>query len=240
MFNKKRKFYRTADNTVLGCPNVNYKYNKDTYEFEKTNLWVGSFAGLVISIMIIVFCDNGIIQIVAGTFMGGILSMIVWLFTVRHQDKMNYELANIDLHIMKIDEILSLQQSKTKFIDPKDEEIVDCDNENVGLRFLLLLQVFQFISATESIDASALELKFLNNQKLTVEEFIMRSHDILINHEFQTIASDVEWDNLIKWNNWYLDRQLNDLKNKLRRYKYYILCGNAPDNYSELKKEKKK
>lgn len=205
---------------------------------EKNIYWRLSFIGFLAALCIIIFSNNQIVQTIAGAFMGGILSLFVWLFTIRQQDKMNYELANIDMHIMKIEEILELQQSKTKFIDPKDEEIVDYDNDNVGLRFLLLLKVLQTIMATQGIDASALKLKFLNNQKLTVEEFIMRSHEILINHTFRTVASDADWDNLVKWNNWYIDCQLNDLKKKLNRYKCYVLCGNVPEDYSETKGKK--
>lgn len=235
----KKKWFHVADNTIIDCPAVDYKYNWDTYRKEKSVYWVMSIFGALVALLIIVIADKPVMQTIAGAFLGGILSLFVWLLTIRHQDKIDYELANVDMHIMKIDEILELQQSKTKFINPEDEEIVDYDNDDVWLRFLLLLQVLVNISGIKEVDASAITLKFLNEEKLSIEEFIMKSETILMSHKFRIVASDDEWDKIVAWNNWYIDWQLNELKNKLRRYKHYILCGNAPNSYRELKGEGK-
>ncbi len=235
----RKKWFHTADNTIIDCPSVTYKYNWDTYKIEKNVFWGISLFGFIAALYIMFFSYNSVIQTIAGAFMGGILSLFVWLLTIRHQDKINYELANVDMHIMKIEEILELQQSKTKFIKPEEEEIVDYDNKDVGLRFLLLLQVLVHIRADDAIDASSLKLKYLNDEKLSIDEFIMKSEAILANRGFRTVASDDDWNKIVAWNNWYIDWQLNDLKNKLRRYKNYILCGNAPNNYKELKEKGK-
>ncbi len=228
---KKKKWYHTADNTILDFANVDYKYNWDTYNQLKKVFWLIAPLGLVISLLIVVLSQSGVIQTIAGAFMGGILSLIVWLFTISHQDKTNYELAFVDLHIMKIDELLELQHSKTQFINPEEEELVDYDNQDVGLRFLLLLQLISFLSSEEGMDTSRLMLKFLNGEELSVNDFKQKSEEILNSHRFRTIASDEEWDKIVAWNNWYLDWQLNELKKKLQRYKTYILCGNAPIQY---------
>lgn len=231
----KRKHYHVADNTVLDCSSVNYRYNRDTYIMGKNIYWFLSFVGFVTSFCVIILSSDSIVQIIAGAFMGGILSLFVWLFTIRQQDKMNYEIANIDMHIMRIDEILELQQSKTKFINPEEEELVDADCKDVGLRFLLLLQILTLIYGDSEIDTESMKLKFLNGEELLIKDFIEKSEEILVGRRFRVVAPEDEWDKLVKWNNWYLDWQLNELKRKLQRYKYYILCGNAPENYSKLK-----
>lgn len=239
-YKMKKKWFHTADNTIIDCPSVNYKYNWDTYKKEKNIFWGISALGFIVALCVMVFSDTSVIQTIAGAFMGGILSLFVWLLTIRHQDKINYELANVDMHIMKIDEILELQQSKTKFIKPEDEELVDYDNNDVGLRFLLLLQVLVNLKAEEEIDSSSIELKFLNDEKLSIEQFITKSETLLMTHKFRAVTSDDEWSEIVAWNNWYLDWQLNDLKKKLIRYKMYILCGNVPQSYSEINKVKRK
>ena len=140
---------------------------------------------------------------------------------------------------MKIDEIIELQKSKTKFIKPEDAEIVDYDNNDVGLRFLLLLQVLVNLKGETGIDSSSVKLEFLNGEKLSIEAFITKSEALLMGHRFRSVASDDEWDEIVAWNNWYLDWQLNDLKKKLIRYKTYILCGNAPQCYSDITNTKR-
>lgn len=237
---KKRVYYYVPDNTILDCPEVNYKYNYDTYNREKNLFWGISILGLLISFSMVIISKNNTIQSVAAAFMGGILSLLVWLFTIRQQDRINFELANIDMHVMKIDEILELQHSKTQFINPDEEELVDVDCEDIGKRFLLLLQITLRIISDKGINASALKLHFLNNEEITAEEFIKRSEELLFKHEFREVATDKEWDRIISWNNWYLDWQLNDLKKKLIRYKMYILCGNVPQSYSDINKVKRK
>lgn len=233
-------YYYVPDNTILDCPEVNYKYNYDTYNREKNLFWGISILGLLISFSMVIISKNNTIQSVAAAFMGGILSLLVWLFTIRQQDRINFELANIDMHVMKIDEILELQHSKTQFINPDEEELVDVDCEDIGKRFLLLLQITLRIISDKGINASALKLHFLNNEEITAEEFIKRSEELLFKHEFREVATDKEWDRIISWNNWYLDWQLNDLKKKLIRYKMYILCGNVPQSYSDINKVKRK
>ena len=233
-------YYYVPYNTILDCPEVNYKYNYDTYNREKNLFWGISILGLLISFSMVIISKNNTIQSVAAAFMGGILSLLVWLFTIRQQDRINFELANIDMHVMKIDEILELQHSKTQFINPDEEELVDVDCEDIGKRFLLLLQITLRIISDKGINASALKLHFLNNEEITAEEFIKRSEELLFKHEFREVATDKEWDRIISWNNWYLDWQLNDLKKKLIRYKMYILCGNVPQSYSDINKVKRK
>lgn len=230
----KNMWFHVADNTTLDCPMVTYKYNRDTYVGEKRLYWIVSFVGLIVSFCVVIFCRNSVLQTIAGSFMGGILSLIVWLFTIRQQDKMNYEIANIDLHIMHIDEHLDFQNSKAKFINPEEDELVQADSESVVLRFMHLMQLVINIMSDKYIDSSVLMLK-TGEDECTLQEYIDYCEEICQNH-FLDIAKDEEkWSKTIAWNNYIIDWKLGELKKKLIRYKTYVLCGNAPTDYIEKK-----
>lgn len=231
----RSRWYHTADNTVLECPEVNYTYNLDTYEKAKTVYWGVAIGGLVVALFTIFLSENSIVQTVAGAFLGGILSLVVWLFTIRQQDKMNYEIANVDMHIMHIDEHMSFQTSKVKFINPENDELVQYDSDSVVLRFVHLLQLCGNLYADKYIDTSELRLKFIDGKEYTLEQYISLCESVCTKSFMDFIGREEQWSKLVAWNNYVIDWRLEDLKKKLIRYKSYILCGNAPENYTELK-----
>ncbi len=235
----KRKWYHTADNTVLECPEVNYKYNRDTYEKSKGVYWAIAIGGLAVALLVICLSENSIVQTVAGAFLGGILSLVVWLFTIRQQDKMNYELASVDMHIMRIDEHMSFQTSKVKFINPEDDELVQYDSDSVVLRFMHLLQLCCNLYSDKYIDTSELKLKFIDGKEYTLEQYIYLCESVCAKSFMDFVGKEEQWGSLVAWNNYVIDWRLDDLKKKLIRYKSYILCGNAPENYTELKRNNK-
>lgn len=232
---KKNKRFHVADNTTLDCPKVNYKYNKDSYDKNNSLFWKFSVVGLIISLFLIIFSNNSIIQTVSGAFLGGILSLIVWLLTIIHQDKMNYEIANIDMHIMEIEEHLDFQNSKVKFINPEDDELVQADSKLIVHRFMHLLQLCTNLYCDERINTEELQLRVLNNEECSLKEYLTICENICQNNFVELICYEKEWDKIIAWNNYFIDWKLQDLKKKLVRYKFYILCGNAPENYNDYK-----
>ncbi|WP_294241414.1 hypothetical protein [Pseudobutyrivibrio sp.] len=231
----KNKRFHVADNTILDCPNVNYKYNRDTYIIEKRLFWILSIIGVMIALGLIIFSNNEVIKTVSGAFLGGVLSLIVWLFTIRQQDKINYELANIDMHIMKIDGYIGQLNVKTKFINPDDEELIDYDTSDIRKRFLLLLGITTYLNNDDAIDTSNITLHMPGEKNCVLSDYVSKWNEILINQEFGYYLNDKDMEKDINWNYWYLDWQLNNLKDKLSRYRCYILCGNAPESYSDYR-----
>ena len=227
----KDKKFHMADNTVLDCPTIDYKYNTDTYLKEKKAFWIISIIGFVVALLIVVFCKNAIIQTIAGAFMGGILSLFVWLFTIRQQDNINFELANIDMHIMKIDDYLSELHYKVKFINPEEYDIVQADSKPLVYRFMHLFKLTISLQGDNDINCSRLLLKFSDDNEYTLEKYIEKCETLCENHFTQMLILQEKWDKVIEWNYYTIDRHLNELKKKLVRYKSYILCGNAPERY---------
>ena len=232
----KRKWYSTKDNTVINCPDVTYKFNRDTYMLEKRLYWIIAFLGLIISIVVIYFSDNSVVQTVAGAFMGGILSLIVWLFSIRQQDHINYELANIDYHIMAIDEHLDWIHSKVQFIDPDEYDMVGADSKKLVFRFMHLLQLTILLSGDDKIDTSQLMLKYSDGKEYTLKQYTSMGEDICNNKFANLIICQEKWEKVINWNYYTIDRHLNELKKKLLRYKMYIQRGDAPLSRKDLKK----
>lgn len=232
----KKKWFHVADNTVINCPAVDYKFNKDTYSSEKRIFWILSIIGVIGSILVIVLCNNSIMQTIAGSFMGGILSLFVWLFTIRQQDNMNYEIAKIDMHIAIIEEHLERIHDKVKFINPEEYEIVEADSENIMYRFLHLFQLIISLSSDKNIDLSELELKYSDGKEYKFNDYILLYEKIAENKFSEILMAQDKWVKIIDWNYYIIDMHLNLLKKKLCRYKTYVCCGNAPEDYKNYKK----
>ena len=148
---------------------------------------------------------------------------------------MNYELANIDLHIMAIDEHLDYINSKVRFIDPDEYGFVEADSKNLVYRFMHLFQLCVFISGDEKIDSSHLKLKFSDGTEYSIKEYTEECDKLCRNKFADLIIFQEKWSKIIDWNYYTIDWHLRELKKKLCRYKIYIECGNAPQ---ENKKNK--
>lgn len=229
----KRKWFHMADNTVLDCPLVDYKLNRDTYLIEKKVFWGISILGLVTFSIIIILSNNSTVQTMVASFLGGILSLIVWLFTIHQQDKINYEVANIDMHIALIDECLSYMHEKTVFINPEEYNIAQADSENIIYRFMHLFQLAINLYSKEKIDTSELRLKYSDNQEYSLSEYIQKCDELCQMQFANMLILQDKWEKIIAWNLYTIDRHLNELKKKLCRYKSYIYCGNAPQKIAK-------
>lgn len=227
----KYKWFHPADNTVLDCPAVDYKYNWDTYQRSKKIFWILAVSGFIVALVVMIISKNSVVQTIAGAFMGGILSLIVWLFTVRQQDKMNYEIANVDMHIMRIDEHLSYLHDKVQFIDPDENEMVSADSKYLVYRFMHLFQLAIFLAGDKDIVTTDLKLKYSDNKEYPLKEYTEKC-DLLCQNKFaDLIILQEKWEKIIDWNFYTIDYHLNELKKKLMRYKSYVMCGHAPENY---------
>lgn len=231
MIYKKEKWFNPADNTVLDCPSVNYKINRDTYRYEKILYLVLSIIMLVVALLVIFFSKSYVMQTIASVFMGGILSMLVWLLTIRQQDKINFQLATIDMNIMAIDEHLEFINSKVVFINPDEYGLVGADSKHLVYRFMFLFQLAVNLDADKMIESSDLRLKFSDDNEYSLHDYIDKCESICTN-KFAgfTILQD-KWEKVIEGNLYTIDCHLKELKKKLLRYKMYINYGNVPQRY---------
>lgn len=225
------------DITVLDCPMVSYKYNRDTYNHNKFVLWILSVIFLVVSIVVMIVFDSTIFQTIAGAFAGGILSLIVWLLTISHQDKINQEIANIDLHIMQIDDHLAYIHEKVEFIDPEKYGLVDWDSDNLVYRFVHLLQLCIFLNGDKYIDTSELKLKYSDGLEYSLKEYSEKCYDVCEERFSEIKILPDKWEEIIAYNLYEIDRTLKQLRDKLQRYKTYILYGNAPTDINIIERK---
>lgn len=233
----KNKWFHTADNTVLDCPSVDYKYNWDTYQRSKKFFCIVSIVGFVVALAILIISKSSVVQTIAGSFMGGILSLIVWLFTVHQQDKMNYEIANVNMHIMQIDEHLSYLHDKVQFINPDENEMVSAYSKYLVYRFMHLFQLAVFLAGDKEIVTTDLKLKYSDDKEYSLKEYIEKC-DLLCQNQFaEFLILQEKWEEIIDLNYYTIDYRLNELKKKLIRYKSYVMCGNAPEKYNCYKSE---
>ena len=229
-----KKWFNPADNTVLDCPGVTYRYNRESYSREKKIFWIIAAVGLVASTVVIIITRSSVIQCIFGAFLGGNLSLIVWLFTIRQQDIINNELALIELHIMHVDEHLEFLHNKIAFIDPKKYEMVEANSESLVYRFMFVFQLSVFISDDEMIDSEQLLLKFSDDKECSIKEYIKKCDKLCSCHFANLLIVQEKWDKLIDWNLYTIDRHLRELKKKLLRYKMYIRCGRAPEQQRRI------
>lgn len=228
------KWLYTADNTILDCPSVDYKYNWDTYQNSKKLFGVLSIAGFVVALAIMIVSKNSVVKTIAGAFMGGILSLIVWLFTVHHQDKMNYEIANVDMHIIQIDEHLRYLHDKVQFINSDENEMVSADSKYLVYRFMHLFQLTIFLAGDKEIVTTDLKLKYSDGKEYPIKEYTEKC-DLLCQNKFaDLLILQEKWEKIIDWNYYTIDYHLNELKKKLIRYRSYIMCGHAPEKYKDF------
>lgn len=81
-------------------------------------------------------------------------------------------------------------------------------------RFMHLFQLAISLAGDKDIVTTDLKLKYSDNKEYA---------DLIILQE--------KWEKIIDWNFYTIDYHLNELKKKLMRYKSYVMCGHAPENY---------
>ncbi len=77
-----------------------------------------------------------------------------------------------------------------------------------------LFQLAISLAGDKDIVTTDLKLKYSDNKEYA---------DLIILQE--------KWEKIIDWNFYTIDYHLNELKKKLMRYKSYVMCGHAPENY---------
>lgn len=219
--------------TNLDCPDTKFNINADTYRFWKWVIRVISILLIIICVVIIIKFDD-YKQVMASAFLGGILSMMVWLISVHHTDIINKEISQIDATISDIDNILHYTHSVVNFIDPIELTISQGNINNLHYRNLHLVQSLEILKSTESIDCSNLQLKWLDKTDCSCDDYLDRMcHDL--NQIYNNYPADI-LNNVILWNKHLLEKELLALRNKQLKRKIYILCGNARLSEKEVKK----
>ena len=219
----KDKVHYVADNTVLNYPELEYKFNRNTYVKAKKLFWAISLVVAVGAGLIVFLSENEPIKVIASALMGGAFSLIVWLMTIEHQDNMNYEIAKIDAGIMLIDNYIERIEGEFLFFDPINYKIIKSDNRDTYTQFLRQCQLLQGLLHDEKIDTSEMKVVYMNKKECTLDEFLDLFETDAHNH-FENIVME-ECKDIIEYNYFLINRDLVALRKKLCRYKTYIYCG---------------
>lgn len=219
----KDKVHYVADNTVLNYPELEYKFNRNTYAKAKKLFWAISLVIAVGAGLIVFLSENEPIKVIASALMGGAFSLIVWLMTIEHQDNMNYEIAKIDAGIMLLDNYIECIEGEFLFFDPINYKIIKSDNRDTYTQFLRQCQLLQGLLHDEKIDTSEMKVVYMNKKECTLDEFLDLFETDAHNH-FENIVME-ECKDIIEYNYFLINRDLVALKKKLYRYKTYIYCG---------------
>lgn len=222
-----------ADNTLLDCPDVSYKYNADTYDITKLFLIIISTIMLIISIIVIVFFKNESVQTIASAVLGGVISTIIWLITAWHTDKTNSELSKIEQRLYTVDKLLNSVNSVTNIIYYDTLEIKKASENDFKIRLLKFVQMIENLNAEKVIDSSRFTVKWFDNRECSVNKFL-ESFDEMMNTHTQ-IINFTDNTNILNYNEHMLVSSLEQLKDKLQRQRLYVICGDAPASKANLK-----
>lgn len=222
-----------ADNTLLDCPDVSYKYNADTYDITKLFLIIISTILLIISVIVIVFCKNGSVQTIASAVLGGVISTIIWVITAWHTDKTNSELSKIEQRLYTVDKLLNSVNSTTNIVNPVTLEIKKASENDFKFRLLKYVQMLENLKSQKEIDSSRFTVKWFDGRECSVNKFL-ESFEEMMNVHTQIIISP-ENINVLNYNEHMLATNLQQLKDKLQRQRLYVICGDAPASKSNLK-----
>ena len=154
----KDRVHYVADNTVLNYPELEYKFNRNTYVKAKKLFWAISLVVAVGAGLVVFLSENEPIKVIASALMGGAFSLIVWLMAIEHQDNMNYEIAKIDAGIMLIDNYIERIEGEFLFFDPINYKIIKSDNRDTYTQFLRQCQLLQGLLHDEKIDISEMKV----------------------------------------------------------------------------------
>lgn len=211
---------------LLNCNNAKYDKNLDTYNtFKKISLVL-----CVILATACIFCiifTKGWPQVLFSAILGGIGSMLVWIISVHHHDIMDSEISLIELDITRVDALLNYYHNTVYFIAPDESEIKIADPNNVKFRLAKLTQLIVNISAEPVIDSSKMKYKWFDNKEYSATEFVDNFENLMKSDSDQKY--ELKWfQQILSWNEHYIEDQLMRLKDILQRRKSYILCGDAP------------
>jgi hypothetical protein len=212
--------------TSLKClEEIYYKADVDYYRKSKKILLIFSIILSVLCILFVIVSD-GWVQSLFSVLFGGVLSLIVWLVSVRLTDEMNYRIARVDNAIAYIDKM----QTDLHTFDAYGIEglqIIYFGKDNILYRMCHLLQIINDLCTGDVIDSSELELKWIDTSDLPINDFAKKLDRIIFEKTFLQYT-DEQLTGLVTYNEQYLDGQLSGLKDVLLKRKSYILCGNAP------------
>lgn len=218
---------------VSGCTclksleGIYHKRNTEYYQKFKKSLMIFSIVLMIICTVVIIKSE-GWVQSLFATLLGGTLSSIIWLISVRITDDMNYRINQLDNVMLQIDKLVSnLHTFNHYFVDGM--MVVNIDANNLIYRLCNLLQVVTDLQIVNNIDSSNLKFKWIDETDINVQEFEEHSEQILSNiNDILKMYTTEQLSNFVIYNEKYLDGQLKELKNILLKRKGYILCGKAP------------
>lgn len=227
---KKGITFHTEDNTVLTCPTASYKYNYGTYRRSKIALIVVAVVGIVVSLAVVLFSSDTRIQTLFATIIGGLLNVVVWIATSFISDKIKQEQNEIDRLLYTVDRHIDGIHKGVYLVDPKTYSIEKASDNNVYLRFFLLMQLCVSLSADKDIDSSKLTFKW-EDQEYSISDYYSNCEHLMADHE---LVLDEEHTRMVDWNLYEMEFHLERLRDKLLRYKTYLSRKDPPASYEEF------
>lgn len=216
----------------IDYPKADYRYNYDGYKCVKKIILIFSLIGIMICIVGLCYSKSNLVQTIVASILGGLLSLLIWLFTIAHQDKVSLEIAVIDVALLSVEKHIRSLRDPIYFIDPNKCTIVPADYGDLRFRLLQFSQVLSNIYADSEL-TEKLTLKWFDKSNCTVSEYIAKWTDMI----YKPIPYSVEdLTHILSWNEHHIETELLELKEKLLKYKKYILCGNVPVRECDLSK----
>lgn len=216
----------------IDYPKADYKYNHDGYNRIKRFFWSLSLIGIIVCVMVIYYIKSSIIQTIFASLLGGLSSLLVWLITIKYQDKISFELAIIDEAVSSAERHLSDLHRTIYFIDPSECIIIPSDNNDLKFRLINFSQVLSNICSDQEL-TEHITLKWFDKSECTVFEYESRWMNML---RKPIPYSEQELKHILYWNEHSVETELSKLKEHLLGYKKYILCGNVPVRECDLKR----
>ena len=225
--------FKPIDNTILDCPNAVYDYNWKTYLKSKRNAIIISIIALVLLFALLIFFKNiAIVQTVISVIIGGFVSIIVWVLNMNHKDEMEFQIENLNYHIDTVNRYIEQLNTPIKFISPDEIPIYNDKNQSEYFMFLHFLQLCTTIQSENIIDCSQLYLMDGNNKKVLFYDWIIDIDNKLSKHMSIALTQEL-FVKMKEYNMYIMNTSLEQLKQKLQRYKYYTYSQKPPVSYKK-------
>ena len=225
--------FKPIDNTILTCPNVTYDYNWKTYLKSKRNAIIISISALsILFALLIVFRNVAVAQTIISIVIGGFISVIVWVLTMKHKDEMEFQIENINYHIDTINRYITRLHTPIQFISPDEIPIYKNEEQAEYYMFLHFLQLCTTMQSENIINCSNLYLLDGFDNKILFNDWIVNTENKLAKGEPIALSSEL-WLKMKEHNTYQINVCLENLKDKLQRYKYYTYSKTPPVSYEK-------
>lgn len=229
MFKKKIKYPYTVapDRTILYCPEVQAGYDYGGYLKEKRKYFICSIALFVLSVVLLLIVENDTVQTILSVVAGGFISTIVWFLTVSYKDRIEYQIYTIDKCLSEVEHQIYVFHTPVRVINSADGKVEILDINDPIMMFMHIIHYVGILQASKTVYAEKLKLKNFNMEDLDISNFTVWAMGIIGRKEL-TKADIQHICEVNRWNYYFIERHLLELKDQLIKYKSYVYSKNPP------------